>query len=276
MKTGSYHVENEGRSPAQELARLDQQGQLGWLQEWEVLRWNGLDAARRVLDAGCGTGVVAGQLLRQLPNAQLLLLDANANLLAQARQRLAAQAPARWEAHLGSVYEPPFAPAGFDFILSRYVFQHLDDPAAAMRALAGQLSEGGRLAVTEIDAGLWGIVEPQAAGLDAIYRQYAEVQARRGGDRLIGRKLYRLMQAAGLVNVRHYTFSYHSDEYGLAPFLPQIHPDRFLPLLTTGRITAEEFARLQAAFIRFVENPAAYILMTGMLVVGEKPHLKPE
>lgn len=271
MSRGSYQVENESLNPNEELARLDQQGHLGWQQELEILRWNGLTEASRVLDAGCGTGVIGHQLLEQFPKLNVALLDVDENLLNRARERLADWPASQWDSRLGSVYTPPYEPASFDFILSRYVFQHLDEPAAAMRALTDQLKSGGKLAITEIDAGLWGIVEPQAQGFDTIYRQYAQLQAQRGGDRLIGRKLYRMMQAAGLVNVRHYTFSYHSDEYGLTPFLPQIHPNRYIPLLASGHISLNDFMRLQTAYTQFIQNPAAYILMTGMLVIGERP-----
>jgi SAM-dependent methyltransferase len=105
-----------------------------------------LDAARvtpgtRLLDAGCGAGLLA--LLASLRGAQVTALDASAALLAIARERLPA-ADVR-EADLEAL---PFADASFDAVTAVNSVFYAADMAAATRELSRVVRPGGRMVVT--------------------------------------------------------------------------------------------------------------------------------
>jgi trans-aconitate 2-methyltransferase len=54
-----------------------------------------LQGTETVLDAGCGSGRLTAELLRQLPEGRVIAVDQSANMLAEARQHIDALAPGR-------------------------------------------------------------------------------------------------------------------------------------------------------------------------------------
>jgi SAM-dependent methyltransferase len=105
-----------------------------------------LDAARvtpgtRLLDAGCGAGLLA--LLASLRGARVTALDASAALLAVARERLPAA-----DVREGDLEALPFAEASFDAVTAVNSLFYAADMAAAMRELSRVARPGGRVVVT--------------------------------------------------------------------------------------------------------------------------------
>jgi SAM-dependent methyltransferase len=105
-----------------------------------------LDAARvtsgtRLLDAGCGAGLLA--LLARLRGAQVTALDASPGLLAIARQRLPAA-----DVREGDLQALPFAAASFDAVTAVNSVFYAQDMVAAMRELVRVVRRGGRVVVT--------------------------------------------------------------------------------------------------------------------------------
>lgn len=105
-----------------------------------------LDAARvtrgtRLLDAGCGAGLLA--LLASLHGARVAGLDASPALLAIARRRLP-------DADLreGDLEALPFEEASFDAVVAVNSVFYAADMAQAMRELARIVRPGGRVVVT--------------------------------------------------------------------------------------------------------------------------------
>ncbi|HZM35319.1 MAG TPA: class I SAM-dependent methyltransferase [Burkholderiales bacterium] len=105
-----------------------------------------LDAARvtsgtRLLDAGCGAGLLA--LLANLRGAQVTALDASPGLLAVARQRLPAA-----DVREGDLEALPFADASFDAVTAVNSLFYAQNMGAAMNELVRVVRPGGRLVVT--------------------------------------------------------------------------------------------------------------------------------
>ncbi len=105
-----------------------------------------LDAARvtvgtRLLDAGCGAGLLA--LLASFRGAQVAALDASPGLLAIARQRLPGD-----DVREGDLEALPFTDASFDAVAAVNSVFYAADMAAAMREPARVSRPGGRVVVT--------------------------------------------------------------------------------------------------------------------------------
>jgi SAM-dependent methyltransferase len=105
-----------------------------------------LDAARvtsgtRLLDAGCGAGLLA--VLATCRGAKVTALDASPGLLAIARQRLPAA-----NVREGDLEALPFADASFDAVTAVNSLFYADDMGAAMRELVRVARPGGRVVVT--------------------------------------------------------------------------------------------------------------------------------
>jgi SAM-dependent methyltransferase len=95
----------------------------------------------RLLDAGCGAGLLA--LLASLRGADVTALDASAPLLAMVRERLPAA-----DVREGELEALPFADASFDAVTAVNSIFYAADMAAAMRELVRVVRPGGRVVVT--------------------------------------------------------------------------------------------------------------------------------
>jgi 2-polyprenyl-6-hydroxyphenyl methylase / 3-demethylubiquinone-9 3-methyltransferase len=100
-------------------------------------------AGRRALDAGCGAGLLSEPLARL--GAEVTAVDAAAENIAAARDHAAGQGLAI-DYRAGEVAH--LAGAQFDLIVSMEVVEHVTDPGAFIRMLAGLLSKGGLLVLS--------------------------------------------------------------------------------------------------------------------------------
>ncbi|HEU0024575.1 MAG TPA: class I SAM-dependent methyltransferase [Thermoleophilaceae bacterium] len=94
---------------------------------------------RRVLDAGCGEGIVAGWLREALPGVELAGVDARHDAIEEFRRRNPGAA-----ARVGDLYDLPFPDGEFDLVMAVEVLEHFERPRAALRELA-RVSSGGVL-----------------------------------------------------------------------------------------------------------------------------------
>jgi ubiquinone/menaquinone biosynthesis C-methylase UbiE len=107
-------------------------------------------AGQRILDLGCGTGTLAIQVKKREPGAKLAGLDADPEMLSQARSK-AERAGVELELTEGYSTELPYEDASFDRVLSTLFFHHLDpDPKRqTAREIARVLKKGGELHVAD-------------------------------------------------------------------------------------------------------------------------------
>jgi len=105
------------------------------------------------VDVGCGTGTFAIALAASRPDAELIGVDGDAEILDRARRKPGA-AGVEWRQ--GLAQELPVADRGADVLTTSLVLHHLlpEDKGAALEEAARVLKPGGRLHVAD-----WG--EPQ-------------------------------------------------------------------------------------------------------------------
>ena len=101
---------------------------------------------QRALDLGCGTATLTIMLKRSCPEAEVIGLDGDPEILAIARAKIAASGLSI-ELHQGMAYAPPFSPSFFDRVVSSLVFHHLaaDDKRRTLAAMRRLLHPGGEL-----------------------------------------------------------------------------------------------------------------------------------
>ena len=109
-----------------------------------------IEPGQRVLDLGCGTGTLAIDAKRHQPDAEVVGLDADPEMLAQARSK-AEGAGMELELTEGFSTELPYEDASYDRVLSTLFFHHLDPEPKRVtaREIARVLRPGGELHVAD-------------------------------------------------------------------------------------------------------------------------------
>ena len=158
-------------------------------------------AGSTVLEAGCGVGAQTATLAARSPGARFTSVDVSAGSVAAAQRRVEAAGLGNVTFRQADIFALPFAPESFDHVFVCFVLEHLARPAEALAALGRLLRPGGTTTVIEGDHGS-AYFHPDDAAAHAAIACQVELQARAGGDALIGRRVYPLMVAAGLDGVR--------------------------------------------------------------------------
>ena len=154
-----------------------------------------------VLECGCGTGAQTVFLAARNPQARIVAVDISAASLEQARARIAAAGYRNVEFQVANLFDLPFSEEHFDHVFLCFVLEHVAEPAAALRAVQRVLRRGRTITAIEGDHGSW-YCHPQTAEAARAVQCLVDVQARFGGDALIGRRLYPLLTEAGFRDVR--------------------------------------------------------------------------
>lgn len=191
--TGYVH----GYSPREAQRLADQAGTLADLLHHDTA----YPAGSRVLEAGCGTGRQSLILAAHSPGADITSVDISQASLEQARQAVAQAGHANLRFLRADLFNLPFAPKSFDHVFVCFVLEHLADPLSALKALKSMLRPGGTICVVEGDHGSC-YFHPETPAARQAWQCLVESQARLGGDSLIGRRVYPLLEAAGFEDVR--------------------------------------------------------------------------
>lgn len=158
-------------------------------------------AGNRLLECGCGTGAQTIFLARNSPGVKLVSVDVSAESLEQARKQLANESIENVHLEQADVFDLPYEEDSFDHVFVCFLLEHLENPEEALRCLRRVLKPGGSVTVIEGDHGSW-YCHPQSREAEIAVKCLVAVQARMGGDSLIGRRLYPLVSAAGFGNVQ--------------------------------------------------------------------------
>lgn len=99
----------------------------------------------RVLDVGCGTGVLLEEIRARYPKAKLSGIDPAAPMLAVARSKL----PADIDLRVGWANGLPWPDGSFDVVVSCNVFHYVTQPMPALREMSRVLAPNGRMVITD-------------------------------------------------------------------------------------------------------------------------------
>lgn len=158
-------------------------------------------AGSRVLEAGCGVGAQTVTLAGNSPNATITSVDISETSIAEAKRRVTAAGLVNVRFQQADIFNLPYALDSFDHIFVCFVLEHLSRPVEALRALKKHLRAGGTITVIEGDHGSVYFYPDSDAAHEAIQCQI-ELQRRAGGNAMIGRELFPLLDSAGYNSIR--------------------------------------------------------------------------
>lgn len=181
-------LEIRGRTPAQVRLRR------------RFLRFVPVRAGARVLEIGCGTGVVLRDLMRLVgKRGEVTGLDPSRTMLERARLLARAVPGGPLRLRHGDGNELPFAGGRFDVALAITVILHVAEPLRVVKELVRVTRAGGRVGLQDQDFGLVAAAHPDRQLTDRILDGVA---ARIYEEPYSGRRLPALLRDAGLEEVR--------------------------------------------------------------------------
>src|SRR4051794_16883943 len=196
---GSYKASDMHTDVEKEIERLRDQALWAWDKEFRNLQWFGLRDGMSILEVGSGPGFITEQLLKELPNSKITCLEIDPDMVQRADRYLKGQGlEGRYEIIEGNLMHMDFPDNTFDYAFARLVFQHLPDPVGATREIARVLKPCGIFVVSDVDSGLKPIFAPEDEEAERLDKKFEQGQEQRGGNRKIGRRLWRMMGEVGL------------------------------------------------------------------------------
>jgi SAM-dependent methyltransferase len=154
----------------------------------------------RVLEAGCGTEAQTVFLAQGSPEARITAVDISLASLAEAKSKTDRMGITNVVFLRSDLYNLPFEKQSFDHIFVCFVLEHVNRPVEILATLKMFLRPGGTITVIEGDHGSAYSFPRSEAAQEAI-RCQVELQAKSGGNALIGRELYPLLHSAGFEKI---------------------------------------------------------------------------
>ncbi len=153
----------------------------------------------RILDIGCGPGSITFDLAELVSeNGYVLGIDFSESAIATANQVRDERGLSNVEFIVGDLFDLPVTAHSFDIVHAHQVLQHVADPIAALRAMAGYCKSDGIIVArdADYDGMIW---HPASAGLDRWREVYSTGARKLGGEPNAGRYLRSWAIQAGLL-----------------------------------------------------------------------------
>ena len=199
----------------------------------ELLRIANLQPGARVLDVGCGTGLVARRAAETVGNGGSVVgIDLSPEMIAMAASvPVAADVPIEWQQ--GDATALPFPDRSFDVVLCQMTLMFIEDRLGALREMRRVLANGGRVLVNTpgpiqptfelMEKAIVEHVSPDLAGFVRMVFSMHDPDA-----------LHTLLEAAGFEDVATTTYAATLDLPAPADFLWQ-----YINLTPMGPFVAE-------------------------------------
>lgn len=154
-----------------------------------------------ILEAGCGVGAQTVILAKKNPQCRFTSVDLSPDSVAAARATVERAGLRNVRVQAADIFQLPFGEATFDHVLVCFVLEHLPQPGRALERLKQVLKLQGTLTVIEGDHGST-FFHPHSPEAWRTIQCQIDLQASAGGNALIGRQLYPLLQSAGFSEVK--------------------------------------------------------------------------
>jgi len=157
----------------------------------------GLRSGQRAAEFGCGTGLMALWMAKQVGNAgSVCAVDASPEQLQIAGQAATAAGLKNVSLHPADAYNTRLAPGEFDLVYSRFLFCHLTRPAEALAEMRRLLKAGGMLVAEDFEMSSVRTY-PSTAAYTRLVEISRAVDARLSVNSDIGTNLHTMFRDAG-------------------------------------------------------------------------------
>jgi ubiquinone/menaquinone biosynthesis C-methylase UbiE len=170
-----------------------------------------------VLDVGSGLGQLTYRLSKAAGvNGKCLGIERDVNQLTKAQEKFTAS---NLEFRQGDALQLPLGVnevGMFDAVHTRFLLEHLSNPAQAVSQMTIALKPGGRIFLFDDDHETM-VLYPEPPGFKELWTAYMDSYVEVGNDPFIGRKMPELLQDHGLREIKN-DVVFFGDCYGTETF----------------------------------------------------------
>lgn len=222
-----------------------------------------------VLEVGSGLGILAAEVAARA--GRVCGVEHSAEQLSAARR----ERRANLRFVRGDAHALPFADSTFDLAYCRYVLEHVAAPGRVLGEMRRVLRRGGRACAQENNI-LAAVLDPPCPRFEKVWRAFAELQRRLGGDALIGARLFSLFKRAGFgrVELSIQPEIHHAGGPAFRPWMENVAGNvrgGAGGLIGGGLATAGEVEGALAELSDFAARPDASFVFYWNRAAGVKP-----
>jgi len=276
-KDGSKYMEKADETRRkQEAARLEAQAKAYEKITDMELKILGLKAGMKVLDAGCGTGVISRKMAKIVYPAEVHGVDIDEVFIEEAKRMACEEGIENVKFEVGDVNNLDYPDGLFDITYCRLVLMHVEDPIKTVEELKRVTKNGGILAVDDNDDGTV-IIYPPVPRFAKLWSKYIEWKMKNGTNRCLGRELFSILSQAGLkpVDIHLFPTSATQQNPKLLSIYVSVPFGHFLPnipsMIKEGITTKEEYDEMMKEVESARTHPGAFVMGTFFLAVGRVP-----
>lgn len=261
-----------GHSSAEQRRLQQQAHELADESRW-LFDQIGLAPGARAVEIGCGPQGCLQLLSERVgPGGFVLGVEMSDEAVALARQFLQDHGIANAEVRQGNGKATGLPRESFDFATARLVLVNVPEPEQVVAEMVALVRPGGMVALHEAD---WGahVCDPPLPAWDRLTQVLDAYSRANGIDLFIGRRVPRMLRAAGLKDIRiNPLIHVYPPGHGRRPIYLQFAENLRDRIVSQGLTSESEFSDLIAALRRHLDDPDTLVVSHLFLQVwGIKP-----
>jgi len=262
-----------------ENERLDRQARMkafDFRQEFQFLK---VQSGQKILDAGCGSGIVSNYLSTTAPEVRVTGWDFSRNQIDAANAKYGASGNITFEQkNLLEVKPASDTPDGsrFDTIICRFVLRHFSNvnTKTVIHNLTELLKPGGTLCCIDVD----GVFDDVFPASPFLRKSLAKLREAKAVNFRVARKMPTLLMEQGLQNVDWHVLSSEFKGEDLAQEIENLrqsikNAEAFAKKILGG---ANNLARFQKEYFAALAKPGHVHFYSRVIAIGTKPQAKPK
>ncbi len=267
---GSYNIDSFTKNQKTEITRLKSQVELFYSQELEIYKRLGMKNGMKVMDCGCGTGILLFNLAENFPQSTFTGLEIDSFLFDNFQNNIIQYNTLNIKAKQGSIYQTGENDEFYDIVISRLVIEHLEKPDRALEELYRILKPGGKLIIVSNDFEYHVLTNPHIPELDLMYQAYCKSRINEGGNPYIGRELPYYLQNLGAQHLQINIATAHNRILGDKALLKAENINISRSLVKKGYLDQDTLDRLSNKWFEMLQDPKHVIYRQLFIVSGEK------
>ena len=224
----------------------------------------------KVLDVGCGSGVITTALGKKFPNAIITGIDLNEDRFKKENSSLDSNSNVNFI--VGNARKLPFNNEYFDIVFIRFLLEYLKNPVEIIKEMLRVLKYGGVIVLQDLDGQLC-THYPENNLLQTRLFKIIKYLEKDGFDPFIGRKLFSFLRSEKVTNISIEVNPYHLfagsiDDHNLAIW--DLKLDIALPEIAKALESEESAITFKNDYLEFLKDAETLTFSNVFTVTGIK------